>query len=72
MDLEHAMTVYRSQISEDFIMQMLTTLGSALTTMHRQHVVHRDIKPKNVLIKLLGESLSDGVVLKLADFDVSR
>ncbi|MDK2972200.1 MAG: hypothetical protein PWP23_1955 [Candidatus Sumerlaeota bacterium] len=54
-----------SRIDEDFVARAICKAGSALVYMHSKGVIHRDIKPGNIL---LGK---DGSV-KLGDFGISR
>ena len=48
--------------------KIMFEMCDALNYMHRRHVVHRDIKPQNILIV----ETADGPLVKLADFGLAR
>lgn len=50
-----------------FVHQVLREVGSALCYIHALYVLHRDVKPANMLLKLQAPP-----VVKLADFGVSK
>jgi len=59
--------VKKGKMPEAVIAMMTRQLLDAFDYIHHElHIVHRDVKPQNILI-----GLSGGVVFKLCDFGVS-
>jgi serine/threonine protein kinase len=54
----------RDQVDDALLRRVAVALARALDYIHQQHVVHRDVKPKNVFL------LQDGTV-KLGDFGIA-
>jgi serine/threonine-protein kinase len=54
-----------TRIDEDFVAKVICRAGSALAYMHAKGVIHRDIKPGNILLGKDGSA-------KLGDFGISR
>lgn len=52
--------------SIDNAIDVMRQLGEAVSFMHKHNVIHRDIKPKNILIN------KDNFITKLIDFGTSR
>jgi len=53
------------KISEDNIMQLCHSLVSAVNYIHGANVLHRDLKPDNILVQ-------DDFTVKICDFGLSR
>lgn len=48
---------------------MAPVAGAGLQVLHRHHVVHRDLKPQNIL---LSSPRSSDAILKISDFGLAR
>lgn len=59
----------RLSLDLDTVVTVAVQLGAALAHVHRQGVVHRDVKPANVLVSRAPGAAGD--VIKLVDFGVS-
>lgn len=55
----------KERIDPDTVMQYVRTIADCLATAHEKHIVHRDIKPGNVLFR------SNGTLL-LTDFGIAK
>merc|ERR550525_296211 len=58
-----------------FARRMLSAIGSALRFIHSQDVLHRDVKPSNVLLARKSNTACDTLErteIKLADFGISK
>jgi serine/threonine protein kinase len=64
-DLKKYMDTYGSPLPHDQIKSFMFQLLRGVAFCHEQHVLHRDLKPQNLLINRKGE-------LKLADFGLAR
>ncbi|GJQ87040.1 hypothetical protein Trydic_g12620 [Trypoxylus dichotomus] len=66
-DLFDAITVAQ-KFSEDQAALMITHLTSALAYLHNLNIVHRDVKPENLLVDMAGDRVK---ILKLGDFGLA-
>jgi negative regulator of PHO system len=64
-DLKKYMDTYGSPLPPDKIKSFMFQLLRGVAFCHERHVLHRDLKPQNLLINRKGE-------LKLADFGLAR
>lgn len=55
----------QGNLSVDEVIQVCGQVGLALHTVHLEHIVHRDMKPSNVLMR-------DGVKPMITDFGIAR
>lgn len=61
---------YRKQLSEPLLKQLIADIAEALHDMHSRNMVHLDVKPANMLVKVDGnycgplELNGDGVVVR--------
>ena len=67
-DLAAALDARGAPLDETLALQIVADMCRALIEPHRRGIVHRDIKPQNVLV--LGE-LGDAVAIKLCDFGIA-
>ncbi|HWO11533.1 MAG TPA: protein kinase [Polyangiaceae bacterium] len=69
-DLAVALDSRDSPLDEPLALQLVADMCRALVEPHRRGIVHRDIKPQNVLV--LGDlDQRDGVAIKLCDFGIA-
>ncbi len=61
----------RGTLPPGLAVDVATTVLEALASAHERDVVHRDVKPDNVLLATTWESLEPGTV-KLVDFGIAR
>ncbi|KAH9324313.1 hypothetical protein KI387_004491 [Taxus chinensis] len=56
------------RVSEDIARHFMRQIGSGLTMLREHHVIHRDLKPQNLLLS----TNDSNAVLKIADFGFAR
>jgi serine/threonine protein kinase len=62
----------RGALSADFARRIVADVASALAVLHAQGVVHRDVKPANILVPTAASSSSTAVAAKLTDFGIAQ
>lgn len=70
--LRDLLTESAGPLSVPVALTVIDAVLSALTAAHRSGLVHRDVKPENVLIGRSGTRGSDSGVVKVADFGLVR
>lgn len=55
----------KGALSNEEIYKISIQIASALEAAHKQHIIHRDIKPQNIV-------LSSGLVAKVTDFGIAK
>lgn len=69
MDLEQYWKRAREKpISYRFMLKIFVQIGHGLLHLHRNNVIHRDLKPQNILVKIKGSE----ILVKLCDFGHSK
>lgn len=64
-DLKQYMETCNGRLDDALVMDLMVQLLSGVVVCHAHHILHRDLKPQNLLINKRGE-------LKLADFGLAR
>ena len=62
----------RGPLSADFARRIVADVASALGTLHAQGVVHRDVKPANILVPTASTASTTTVAAKLTDFGIAQ
>src|SRR5206468_1205945 len=63
----------RGPLSADFARRIVADVAGALELLHGQGVVHRDVKPGNILVSAgAGQTALSGVTAKLTDFGIAQ
>jgi serine/threonine protein kinase len=68
---------YEKKIPEKYVQKILKDILNGLTCLHRNLIVHHDIKPKNILVVFDDEEAKNNLLLdratyKIADFGLSK
>ena len=71
-DLGRLLHRARGALSADFARRIVADVAGALATLHAQGVVHRDVKPANILVPTTASTSSAGVAAKLTDFGIAQ
>jgi len=58
----------RGKVAEETARKFLTQIAAGICMLHRENVLHRDLKPQNILLS----SADDDPILKIADFGFAR
>jgi len=70
---KHLIIAGKGTLSEDTIRLFLRQLAGAMRALHSKGVVHRDLKPQNILLTYNKPSPSPHeILLKIADFGFAR
>ena len=66
------LSTHKMDWSEENIWEFLTQMTSALNYLHEERIIHRDIKPDNILCVSEGIESKKAVTFKLADFGTAK
>src|SRR4051794_489593 len=58
--------------SPDFVRRIVADVASALDALHTQGIVHRDVKPANVLVLAGANRRQNSIAAKLSDFGIAQ
>ncbi|XP_048768577.1 serine/threonine-protein kinase 33-like [Ostrea edulis] len=61
----------RERISEEECKIIMTRLANAISYLHKNDIVHRDLKLENILLALNPENTDDKLYIKVTDFGLS-
>jgi len=65
-----ALLARHRRLSPEESCQLLAPIATALAYAHEQHVVHRDVKPSNILLRTVGAEVADSVILDALDYPI--
>jgi formylglycine-generating enzyme required for sulfatase activity len=69
----HELLCQRKRIPLDEVLALCQPLTAAVDYAHRQRVIHRDLKPGNIMLEVKGkEKLTNPDSLKILDFGIAR
>jgi len=69
--LAHRVSCNEGPLEATFLRSVLVAIGSALRFIHQEGVLHRDVKPGNLLLSRKGLQDPSPMEIKLADFGVA-
>jgi len=77
MELLSGPTLYevlrqRGRLPVDYALELLRQIGSAIHTAHIAGIVHRDIKPHNVVLHRVGSGERATEIAKVVDFGIAK
>ena len=64
--------VQKGTLTEEEAAAIVRRVTGALVYMHSKNIVHRDMKPENLLLRRVPRSSSDSVEVKIIDFGLSK
>ena len=67
-DLNNFFKKYHGKLDKDKEVKIMGQISRGITFLHNQNIVHRDIKPGNILLK----NENAKVIVKLRDFGLSK
>ncbi|MDQ1513621.1 MAG: eukaryotic-like serine/threonine-protein kinase, partial [Microbacteriaceae bacterium] len=71
-DLGALLKKARGPLSADFARRIIADVAGALEVLHGQGIVHRDVKPGNILVPADARADYAGVTAKLTDFGIAQ
>ncbi|HEV7624543.1 MAG TPA: protein kinase, partial [Amnibacterium sp.] len=64
--------LHRGPLDPDLTRRVLADVADALALLHSRGVVHRDVKPANILVVRAPERRATGITAKLTDFGIAQ
>lgn len=65
-----ALLARHRRLSPEESCRLLAPVATALAYAHGQNVVHRDVKPSNILLRTVGAEVTDSVILDALDYPI--